>query len=385
MPLFSREFIAVPDEAKQQILYKWPDHNIRKYSQLIVEPDQVAVFINRGEVVGTMGPGKHQVSADELPGLGVLIDAATGGNAYRAELFFVGTREYVAIKFGGRIDDVQDPATKMLVGLRVFGDYALRIEDPTQLILQLTGTVDVANNDAVTAWVSEQLLKSLRATVTKQVVAAGWPVVSLSAYTDEIEQGSMTSANTTLATYGLAIARLGNFDISLLEEDADRLRQYTKDVEYSKLAGGYQQMAQAEMLRGAGAGMAQGGGGANPALLAAGFGIGGQMMQPQQAPQQPVPPPQTPSMVPAAAAQQAACSSCQAPIAAGAKFCPSCGAAQTAACPSCSAAVDPDAKFCSSCGTAIPQAGASPATCASCGTELAPGAKFCASCGTATA
>ena len=36
-----REFIAAPDSAKGQIVYKWPDHNIRKYSRAIIEPDAV--------------------------------------------------------------------------------------------------------------------------------------------------------------------------------------------------------------------------------------------------------------------------------------------------------------------------------------------------------
>lgn len=34
-----REFIARPDAAKGQILYKWPDTNIRKLTQLTVEQD----------------------------------------------------------------------------------------------------------------------------------------------------------------------------------------------------------------------------------------------------------------------------------------------------------------------------------------------------------
>lgn len=374
MALFSREFIAVPDARKGQILFKWPDHSIRRFSQLIVEPDQMAVFISRGEVVGTLPPGKHQVDAREIPGLGAFADAATGGNAYRTELFFVGTREYVGQRFGGRIDDVQDPASKILVGLRVFGDYSVHVDDPVQLILQLTGTVDVADNEAVTGWMAEQLLKGMRQFVTTQVVRANWPVVSLSAYMPEIEAGSVTAANAALASYGLSIRRLGNFDISLMEEDAQRLKDLTKDVKYSELAGGYMQMSQAEMMRGAGAGMAEGGGQAP--LVMAGMGLGQSMMQPQS----PQPVPQQPQMVPAGAAATP-CSSCGAALAPGAKFCPQCGTAQAvpAQCSHCNAPLAPGAKFCPECGTA--QAAAVPTKCKNCNAELAPGAKFCPECG----
>ena len=132
MVLLSREFIAVPDDKKNQIVFKWPDLKIRKFTRAIVNADELALFINTGQVIGTMGPGRHQIDAQELPFLGMFIDAATGGNAYRAELYFVGTREYPGFTFGGRIDDVQDPQTGMIVTLRVFGDYSLQVKDPTR-------------------------------------------------------------------------------------------------------------------------------------------------------------------------------------------------------------------------------------------------------------
>src|SRR6266568_8777913 len=115
MALLGREFIAVPDEHKGSMVYKWPDISIRRFTRAIVNADEVALFVNTGKVVQTMGPGRHQIDADELPGLGILLDAATGSNAYRAELYFVGSREYTANAFGGRIDDVQDPATGLIV------------------------------------------------------------------------------------------------------------------------------------------------------------------------------------------------------------------------------------------------------------------------------
>ena len=218
-----------------------------------------------------MGPGRHPIDADEMPGLGALIDFATGGNAYRAELYFVGTREYTGFRFGGRVDDVQDPRTGLVVTLRVFGEYAMRVIDPARLITNLTATVDVTDNERIAGWVSEQLLKVLRTNVTTQVVANGWPILGLSVHSPEIEQAAITSANGQLEAYGIALTRMGNFDINLAEEDAKQLKQLAKDTSYSQLAGGFQQYAAGEMALGAGQGMAQGGGATQGAFLAAGF------------------------------------------------------------------------------------------------------------------
>src|SRR5437764_3881304 len=188
MGLFSREFIAVPDNAKGQLVFKWPDYNLRRYSRAIVDVDEMALFLNKGQVVGTIAPGQHQIDADELPFLGIFIDHATGDNAYRAELYFVGTREYPGQPFGGRVDDVKDPQTGTIVTLRVFGEYSIKVTDPVALVTNLTGTVDVTNNDSITNWVGNQLLKVMRTEVTRQILGNGWPVLSLSAYTPDIEQ-----------------------------------------------------------------------------------------------------------------------------------------------------------------------------------------------------
>src|SRR5579884_3647660 len=276
MPIFKREFIAVPDDRKNQIVYKWQDNSIRRFSRAIVDADEAALFLNQGQVVGTLDPGQHQIDADELPFLGAFIDRVSGGNAYRAELFFVGTREYTGLRFGGRIDDVHDPQTGLIVTLRVFGEYSVRVADPVKLVTTLTGTVDVTDNDSITSWVSDQLLKVMRSQVTTQISRAGWPVLGLSAYTAEIEAPVADATNRVLADYGVTLVRFGNFDVNLSEEDESNLKGLAKDTAYSRLAGGFQQYAAGEALLGAGEGMAKGGPAAGGAVLATGLGIGQQ-------------------------------------------------------------------------------------------------------------
>ena len=96
----ARENIAVPDDRKGQIVFKWPDQNIRKFSRAIVEPDAVAVFTSQGQIMGVLPPGQHTLDAKELPFLGMFVDWASGGNAFKAEIYFVGTREFVSLPLG---------------------------------------------------------------------------------------------------------------------------------------------------------------------------------------------------------------------------------------------------------------------------------------------
>ena len=377
-----REFIAAPDTSKGQIVYKWPDINIRKFSRAIVEPDAVAVFMSQGQVMGVLMPGQHTLDAKELPFLGMFVDWATGGNAFRAEIYFVGTREFPNFRFGGRLDEVQDPQSGLIVTLRTFGEYSLRITEPTKLILNLVGTVNVTDNTAITGWVTQQLLKVARTTVTTQLMSGAWPILGLSMHSPEIETQSLEAANRELDNYGVTLTRLGNVDINLDDDDNARLKKLAGDTAYSRLAGGFLQAAQAEALQGAGEGMAQGGGAVSPMFMGMGVGMAGNMMQaPGQAPynppppgtgfagggqgygaqaaagmQQQAPPAPAPAAAPAAAeapaaAPTVACNNCQSPVTVGAKFCPECGTPTSKHCTNCNASLSGGAKFCAECGT----------------------------------
>ena len=365
MPSFfpsQRENIAVPDNRKGQIVFKWPDLNIRRFSNAIVAPDEIAVFMYQGEVKGTLPPGRHRLDATEIPFLGIFADHLTGGNLYRVEIYFVGSREYPELKFGGRIDNVQDPVTGLVVSLGVYGEYSLKVVDPSILLTNLTGTVDVTDNDAITEWVAQQLLKVLRTDVTQHVVSKGWPILGLAAYVPEVEADVISLSAQQLAAYGLSVARMGNFTISLGDEDEAQLKTLARDTAYSRLAGSFQQYAAGELQLGAGQGMSQGGQALGGAFLGAGLGVGGQATQmPGVGPT----PPSAPGFAGGGGGYQPPS--------------PGNGSAASVTCPSCGTANAAGARFCASCGTAL--AAVETHTCAGCGAPLAAGAKFCSACG----
>jgi membrane protease subunit (stomatin/prohibitin family) len=334
-----REFIARPEEAKADILYKWPDMEIRKLTQVTVEPDETAMFIKEGKIVGTLPQGRSTLDGALIPFLGDLIDWASGGNMYRAELYFIGTREFVNLPFGGPIDNIEDPDTKLAIGLRVFGEYALAVSDPAALILKLVGT-EQASNDLITEWAGEQILKALRTSVVRKLTAEKWPVLGLAARTGEIEAALLTDVQAPLAPYGVKITRFGNITISLNPTDEATLKGLRKDTAYTHLAGSFREYGVGAGLKGIGEGAAAGGG-SGAAALGVGMGLGGMVGGVGIAP----------------SASGPACPHCQTPNPPGAKFCSSCGAAlgapQAVHCTQCGATVAPNARFCSACGTAI--------------------------------
>ena len=119
-----RNFIARADEAKNEIIYKYPEQNIRMMTQLTVDADEVALFVKDGQVEGKLGPGRHTLDTNNIPFLSRLLEKFTGGNLFVAEVYFVSTREFPGVKFGGPIGDVRDPETGLGIGTMVYGDFS---------------------------------------------------------------------------------------------------------------------------------------------------------------------------------------------------------------------------------------------------------------------
>ncbi len=312
MGIFSnlrREFIVRPDAYKASIVFKWPDTNIRNRTQLTVEQDELAVFFRDGKVNGVIQPGVSTLDSSEIPFLGNLVDAATGGKYFKTELYFVSTREFANLPFGGMVDNVVDPETGLAIGLRVFGDYSLKVVAPDRLIVNLIGTQYFQSNDQITDWMRDQLLKVFRTDVVTHISNERWPILGIASQNALIEQEVLAAAAKVLDSYGISVARMGNFVISIKPEDEETLKKYRRDVQYTKLAGSFQGAAAGEAIEGIGEGAAKGGEGSAPAVVA-GMGLAGAVFSA------------------AGVTRTAPCPKCGTQVAAGAKFCPSCGAEQ---------------------------------------------------------
>ena len=347
--------IARPDDAKSQVVWKHPDPTIPTRSQLTVEADEKAVFFRDGKVVATLGPGRHTLESSNLPFLSDLVDRATGGNVFIAEVFFVNLREHPGVKFGGRIGHVEDPKSGVPVETMVHGQFSFRVVDPEKLIVGLVG-MGRAEAHTVAAWMKEQVLKVIRDRIGELLVKNKWPLLDVTsgAYTEEVETAVLEGIDEHVASYGIDVVRLGNFVVDIDEDDSLNLRRLYTDAAYLRTVGGvdrYQQFAAGKAMMGAGEGMAKGGGGEGGsggllggAGLGVGFGLAQMLVRDPRGGE---------TLAPAAAG--IVCAKCNASVAPG-RFCSSCGAElkpetpAVVACAGCGSPLAADARFCGQCG-----------------------------------
>jgi len=321
-----RLFIEMPDQAKGEVAWKWPDQQIIKYSQLNVDLDYKAVFTNLGKVIGVMGPGRYRLDEGASLALGWLVDRLTGDAYYDAEVYFVATREIPNVEFGGPVDNLADGPTGLVVTLRVFGELAFRVSDPTTLLANLIGTGAEGDlNSEVSTWVTDQTLAAIRAVLPDIVAEHG--VLAMGRLQDATSKTTLVKVNEALAAYGLAVTRFGELNVNLPDADAEQLKQFAATKAYSTLSGSFDGAVRAQAALDIAGGIANGNVGAQQGIVA------GMLMGVPVAPA-PAMAPVTPAATaaPVASASPTApaahfCGQCGEKVALGMHFCPNCGTA----------------------------------------------------------
>jgi membrane protease subunit (stomatin/prohibitin family) len=360
MPLFEghsdkglkRLFIEMPDEAKTKLAWKWPDQQIIQHSQLNVDLDYQAVFTNLGKVIGVMGPGRYPLDEGASLTLGWLVDRLTGNAYYDAEVYFLATREKTNVEFGGPVDNLTDGPTGLVVTVRVFGELAFKVTDPSLLLAKLIGTGAEGDLDGeMCIWVKDQTLAAIRAVLPDLVSEHG--VLAMGQIQEATSQAAASKVNEKLSAYGLNVTTFGELNVNMPDADAQQLKQLAATKAYSNMAGSFEAGVRGQAALEIAQGVASGNVGAQGGVLA-GMVMGLPMTPGTGAVAAPVGPPAQSVAAAAVTAAPGAPAQPQAGAIAppgtatqpvqesGAHFCSQCGAA-----------VGPGTHYCPTCGSAI--------------------------------
>lgn len=388
--------------------WRFPETNLTTFTQLIVHQTQAAVLFSKGAILQEFGPGKHTLSTENIPLLENLYGIPFGGNnPFTAEVWFVNKVSSLDVKWGTQQPFlVRDPEFGVMIPVRGYGQFGVRIDDARQFLTRLVGTLPAFDRERLVEYFRGLLLSRATALIARELTEAKCSVLDVAARIADLSEAIGGALRTEFAEYGIELLNFYLSRISVPEDDPAvvKLRDtLSKRAEMNILGYTYQQERSYDVLQDAAQNEGSGSGLMNAGLgLGMGMGVGqaikpmmqqvaGQTGQNGQNDPNGKPPATCASCGAQISDRAQFCPSCGRPvqkprvvncnrcgreIPAGAKFCPACGDAYNP-CPACGADLPADAAACPACGAKLP------AACPHCGATIAADSRFCPGCGRA--
>ncbi len=288
------DIIEYVDEGRNEIVHRIPERgsgDFRLGSQLIVREGQAAVFFRDGKALDTFGPGRHTISTANIPLLTELLGKAFSGRTpFKAEVYFVTTRELTDMKWGTpQPITIMDPILGM-ARVTGYGQYAIQVIDPQLFVAKIVGTQGLYSTRDIESFFRSIIINKLMDLMGEMNKS----VIQLSAFAEELAMGVRAKASEEFESRGVALTGFFITSLSPTEETAKAI-----DARAAMGAIGdmnaYMQYQAAQAMRDAAQNPS--GGAGTGVGLGAGIGMGatmaqmlGQSMQQQQpARQQPAP------------------------------------------------------------------------------------------------
>jgi len=142
----SGEFIDIiewVDSSSDTLVHRFErrGHEIKNGAQLTVREGQSAVFVDEGQLADVFGPGRYELTTENMPVLSTLRGWKYGFESpFKAEVYFVSTRRFVDQKWGTKNPVMLRDPDFGAIRARAFGTYVFRINDPAQFLREIVGT-----------------------------------------------------------------------------------------------------------------------------------------------------------------------------------------------------------------------------------------------------
>ena len=291
------------------LAWRYPSDELSTWTQLIVNESQEAFLVRGGVYEGPFGAGRHTLTTENIPLLGKAIGLPFGGKSpFTAEVWFVNRATNLDVRWGTPDPiQLQDPMYKVMVSVRAFGQYGVRIVDSKRFLLKLVGTLKQFDVATLSEYLRGAFITRIKTGIANAIISEGKSVLDISTQLDSLSEKLKLSLGAEMLEYGIALSQFNIHSINVPEDDSAMQSLKTalaKRAEMGIVGFNYQQERSFDVMETAAGN--EGGAGAMIGTglgLGIGVGIGPQMgqafgqaaSQMQTAP----PPPSTPSMSPA--------------------------------------------------------------------------------------
>lgn len=262
------------DGSPNLLAWKFPSEELSTWTQLIVNETQEAFVVRGGVYEGPFGAGRHTLSTENIPLLRELMGLPFGGKSpFSAEVWYVNRVASLDVKWGTPAPiQLKDPEYQIMVPVRAFGQYGVRVVDAKKFLLKLVGTVQAFDVDTLAAYFRGVFTSRINTEIARIIIARRISILQVAMELDAISGQLRESLSGELLDYGIALQQFNVTSINVPEDDPAVIslkKALAKKAEMGILGFNYQQERSFDVMQ-----TAAGNEGAAGGVMGAGLGLG---------------------------------------------------------------------------------------------------------------
>jgi membrane protease subunit (stomatin/prohibitin family) len=218
--------MAVVDQVKWNgspnvLAWKFPSEELSTWTQLIVNESQEAFLVHGGVYEGPFGAGRHTLSTENIPLLRHVIGVPFGGKSpFSAEVWFVNRVSNLDVRWGTPDPiQLQDPKFHIMVPIRAFGQYGIRISDSKKFLLKLVGTLQGFDTDTLSEYFRGVFVTRIKTEIANAIVKNGVSILEVSTQLEMLSNALKQSISPDVSEYGVSLAQFNIHSINVPEDD----------------------------------------------------------------------------------------------------------------------------------------------------------------------
>ncbi len=205
----------------KQFVYKFPSDNLKIGTQLVVYPSQTAFFVKGGEVCDEFTAGTYTIKTENIPILNKLINIPFGGESpFKADVWFVSRITKLDMKWGTpQPMQLEDPKYGIIVPVRAFGQYGIKISEPRVFMRTLVGNMTSFSADKINEYFKGKMIAQLSTLITEKMINENASVVDINAHLLTMSEYCQKQLSQYFLQYGIELIDFTFMSINVPSDD----------------------------------------------------------------------------------------------------------------------------------------------------------------------
>lgn len=213
------------DDPKDLLAWRFPNTELTTMTRVFVNESQEALLFRGGKLLETLGPGDHTLSTENIPLLGKILTIPYGGKSpFSAEVWFVNRAVSLDVNWGTSDPiQIEDPKYSIIVPVRAYGQFGLRVADSGVFITRLVGATTAFTRTELASHFKGIVMTRLKSAIAEAIVTHGVSILEISTELQALSERVEGEIAAELRAFGVELLAFRILSINVPPED-DSLR-----------------------------------------------------------------------------------------------------------------------------------------------------------------